>query len=275
MQLEEPNKWLAKVKVLDRITKRPPDQVFDGNPKITKILTIDKYSTEEFGYPFLLRTPRQYVFFPTSESRLPSYIPWNKRDFDLVYSGTMFPEVIAILEKLNSLDLKLCVISHSSSPLVTHRDVSYNQKLDLVARAKFSLVHNQLFLDKPHLASLLHRDSKIFQHGAFSHLTKEICHSGLISNSGKRLRAPQLKSRLFEASMVGSIPLVAEDRWRLADDWFERDEHFIPFTEEQVIQSVERVMTDQRDYEAMGLDLQKFSRGNYTTRHFASAYLMD
>lgn len=275
LHLEEPNKWLTKPKLTSRLLGRHPDFQFDRPGKIKKLLTIDKFSTAEYNFPFQTHVEREYVFFPTSEQRLPPYLEWEKREFDLFYSGSIFPPVAKILNRLKLRNWKLCVVSHSQDQLVTHSNVDYETKLKLVGDSKYSIVHNQLFLNSDSYDALRRWGPKILEHGAFAHLESVL---RLPKTEGRlamrQERAPQLKSRLFEAAMVGTVPLVVRDPWSLARDWFSAD-MFVEFNEEDGEDLGEGLSSQFRDHSEVSRRLVAYARRNYTSQKFAELYLSD
>lgn len=242
---------------------------FENSKKIKKILTIDKFSTAERGFSKGGGPEREYVFFPTSLNRLPESKDWSRRSYDLCYTGSLFPQIEHLLYPLIQSGLKICVVSHSKSALVTHSEVSYEKKLELVADSKFALVHNQLFLTESQAKRVL-SSVRLRSHGAFSHLCRNEDVS--LSNSFTEFRVPQLKSRLFEAAMVGTIPLVIEDTWNIAEDWFIRGEHFYPVEEANLLEYVYKVQnSDENQPKSEALRL--FTQSAYSTEAFVKRYI--
>ena len=295
LNLEEPNGFWCP-------SFRYPEGTFE------KVFSICKYSTSFFDR--LSRGRGEYVFFPVNMNFVPIK-PGGDRPFDVVYSGHLGRNsIIKILQKLGDKGLRLCVISNSSHPLVTHRGVSHAEKMRLIASSKFSIVHNQLFVTRANVFALMKDFPNFREHGAFSHFKEYSFESdsnfelkvppsldlaaravqGIerltrlqkknIGMMMKRLwlnkeveRAPQLKSRLFESSASGTIPIVIQDPWNLVDDWFESDE-YIPSTEHDLAETILNSVGEYQNLTNLSQHLQDKTSREYSTKAFSEKYLL-
>jgi hypothetical protein len=257
LELEEPNRFLVADKMFNRTLV--PDSLFES------VLSICPYSTKYFGG--LSEVKRQYVFFPTNLAFIPEE---KERDFDVVYSGHLHgPAIRNFLMHLQGL--KVCVISNSSDPLVTHKGVTHKEKMDLVARAKYSIVHNQLFLNRGHRQNLKRNLPDYAQHGAFSAVKK-----GRLDHFLDRgiTRAPQLKSRLFEAAACGTIPIVIKDEWNLVKDWYGKDE-YVESSENDLGALIHDAVANYSKVKKLSGHIREKTARDYSTIAFANRYLSD
>lgn len=257
LELEEPNRFLVADKMFNRTLV--PDSLFES------VLSICPYSTKYFGG--LSEVKRQYVFFPTNLAFIPEE---KERDFDVVYSGHLHsPEIRKFLMQLQGL--KICVISNSSDPLVTHKGVTHKEKMDLVARAKYSIVHNQLFMNRGQRQNLKINLPDYAQHGAFSAVKKNpVAH---FLDRGIT-RAPQLKSRLFEAAACGTIPIVVKDEWNLVQDWYRKDE-YIESPENDLGAVIFDAVANYSKVKNISGHIREKTARDYSTIAFANKYLID
>ena len=96
------------------------------------------------------RKKREFSFFPINKNLIPE--PTTKK-FDVLYAGfagaTHVSELLSVIMKFN-----YCFISFSNSHGgVTHMNVSYREKLNLISQSKISLVHNLCANNTPQLKS--------------------------------------------------------------------------------------------------------------------------
>jgi hypothetical protein len=253
LNLEEPNGFLTKDLQLPEGTF---DQVFSICPFTTKFFNRQQENAGE------------YVFFPTNFDLVPES---QEKDFDCIYSGHLLSPVIRnFLTILRSNSkLKLCVISGTDDELVTHKGISYREKMQLVARSKFSIIHNQLFVGQDGFKALKRNLPNWKDHEAFSALPRDI---KSIFQKPAPWQAPQLKSRLFEATATGAIPIVITDPWNLAGDWFSTDE-LIYTSEEHLLPTLLEALGKSSEFNNLRKHLKNKTREDYSTDAFATRYL--
>jgi hypothetical protein len=222
-------------------------------------LTIDPFSNDFFSQ----RSNRigNSVYIPTDPKKVPNFSP--QREYDVVYSGHIVSKSLAkLLERVRER-FRLAVVSGSNHPLVTHRNLDYNQKLELVANSKVSLVHNVLWPRFSHVQNVKNRFDDWKSHGAFEDF-RQILPWGMT--------VPQLKSRLFESAFCGTVPVVFLDDWNLASNYFPssvlkyaRNSNLLDVIEDTIAMDRRRVGIAQ--------DLREYAFDNYTTRNFAKDFL--
>lgn len=291
IHLEEPNSFWA------------PDLRFQEGT-FDQVFSICKFTTSFFDRE--MNNKGKYVFFPTNFKFVPEI---GEKPFDLVYSGHLrHKSVIKTLTKLKEHGLRLCVISDFSHPLVTHKGVDYLGKMKLIAASKFSLVFNQLFVTRKQRYLLEMGFPEYRLHPAFYHFKREalirvednslklpnwLRYPHLLANfvEQKKLlnrdlanylegiwssveieRVPQLKSRLFESTACGTIPIVIKDPWNLASDWFTSEE-FIHLQENEVSELVSNELSKYSTYRALSFHLREKTERLYSSKAFAAKYL--
>jgi glycosyltransferase involved in cell wall biosynthesis len=256
LELEEPNRFLTPYSSSQNREGKDSDRNFK------KVFSICPFSTKFFQRDELNKG--KYVFFPTNFDHVPKP---SKKIYDFVYSGNLHSK--AIIQFLKSLKgLNICVIGNSDNALITHRRVNYLEKMKLISESKFAIVHNQLFLDKKQIRQLQLNLPNYLEHGAFSHLPK-LERFKIVKE--KDFRAPQLKSRLFEAAACGTIPIVMSDPWNLAQDWYERTE-FIEAREASLSESCLEAVEDWKNWKDLGTHLREKTEREYSSNAFAQKY---
>lgn len=101
-------------------------------PHVEKIFTIcDPKITK--------REKREFIFFPTNEKIIPSSFD---KIFDVIYTGyANAPHVDEILSVISNYNY--CFVSFTkSNHYVTHVNVPYIEKLNLISKSKITVVHN-------------------------------------------------------------------------------------------------------------------------------------
>ena len=256
LEIEEPNRFLTPYSSSQNREGKDSDSNFK------KVFSICPFSTKFFQRDELNKG--KYVFFPTNFDHVPKP---SKKIYDFVYSGNLHSKsIIKFLKSLKGLNI--CVIGNSDNGIITHRGVNYVEKMRLISESKFAIVHNQLFLDRKQILQLQANLPNYHEHGAFSHLPKL---GRFKIAKEKDFRAPQLKSRLFEAAACGTIPIVMSDPWNLAQDWFERSE-FIETSEASLSESCLEAVENWKNWNDLGTHLSEKTKREYSSTAFAEKY---
>lgn len=95
------------------------------------------------------RKKREYCFFPFPEE----FVPTNfNKDIDLIFTGTAgaqhSDDIISVIKNYN-----YCFASFLYRPEVTHFNVSYQEKINLIARSKIYPLHNKVGDGNPQIKS--------------------------------------------------------------------------------------------------------------------------
>jgi hypothetical protein len=188
---------------------------FDKN--FNKILSICPYTCNFINKNFIRN--REFTFFPFNDLWTPKN---SDKCYDIVYTGQI--NGYELKQKLNILkNFNYVLCSFSRNDLVTHRNISYQEKLDLVSKSKISIIHNLMFTTNNHIYNLT-RNNKYKLNQAYSHIELGIY--------------PQQKSRMFEAAFCKTLMLVQKDPWNIIENFFKPNEHFIYFNDEIDLQEI-------------------------------------
>jgi hypothetical protein len=247
--LEEPNRFFVK------------DWNPDLNREWDRYLTIDPFSNQFFNATE--SRAGESVFIPTDPDKVPPIS--QKRKYDLVYTGHLVSaDLIKMLTGL-SRKFNLAVVSNSDHPLVTHRGLNYEEKLEVISNSRAALIHNVLWPSSNDIKTLKGKVPLWREHGAFSHLN----HRSLFDTPV----VPQLKSRLFEAAFCGAAPLILRDDWRLAERFF--PSRLAPtIGAKNVTQDISEILESARELTAIGLEARQLAFQEFTTRHFIEKFLV-
>jgi len=253
IELEEPNRFLSTDPAFNRLGS-------DHKSLFDLVLSICPFSQKYF------ETDRngQSVYFPINPKHLPGE---TEKVYDFCYSGNLVSRQLNPLFRMMS-NYNSCLISSSAHPAVTHGNVSYLEKLKLLSSSRIAIVHNQLFLSGSHIAALKRTLPGFRSHGAFSHL-QDVNFMGSFVGQ----KAPQLKSRIFEATAVGTLCLVVEDQWNVHRNWFEPGQHFIPTTWSTLESDLIATLENFSSFKEVIENAKNHTLSKYTTKNFAEDFL--
>lgn len=227
----------------------PGEDLLTWGPLCKKILTLCPFTTEwikkEMGIP------AQCVFFPTN----PKYLPVNfEKKYDLIYCGNLSDETIRLLEIASKI-CKICVVSMSPHHLVTHSNVSYIEKLNLIAQSKICMVHNIAWCS----------DYAVHNIVGFAGYNNNPAYR--LVKSHKIL--PQIKSRTFEAAFGKSLILSRNDPWNLIDMYFSNQ--YIGYDVSSFAEILQHALSQDNNH--MIENAYQMAINNYTTDHFKERFL--
>jgi hypothetical protein len=216
--------------------------------RFDKILTIDQSIADVYKN-------RVSVFFPFNETYINN--PQIKI-YDVIYTGSLGYEYFENIVNAIS-NFKYVCVSTSDNPLVTHKHVNYQTKLDLISKSKITILHNLVFVsphDIPRYKGFPHYN-KI---ESFKHIDKGIL--------------PQIKSRTFEAAFSRSLMLCQYDQFNVIEKFFEPNKHFLYFKTFDEMQDIIRdVIENYSKYQEMIDNAFEKAVNNYTTKIFVEKYL--
>lgn len=224
--------------------------ISEWGPYCKKILTLCPFTAE--WIQDYLKIQSECVFFPTN----PRYIPTNfEKKYDLIYCGHMSYETTNLLEIASKM-CKLCVVSMSHTHLVTHCGVSYQEKMNLIAQSKISLVHNiNLIIDR--YRENIRQASNFHTNKAYAFADS---HSVL----------PQMKSRTFEAAFCKSLMFCRNDPWNLINRYFSTNE-MESYDVDGFKTALEQVLN--QDHTDKTEAAYETAMSQYTTDHFQQRFL--
>ena len=97
--------------------------------------------------------------------------------------------------------------------LVTHFDISSEEKWNLLSKCKINVGFNLLFINPTHISNL----KMISNIEAFKNI--DITYEkGIL---------PQMKTRMVESAACKTLMLMYKDDWNVIEEWFEPNKHFL------------------------------------------------
>jgi hypothetical protein len=97
--------------------------------------------------------------------------------------------------------------------LITHYNISSEEKWDLLSKCKINVGFNLLFLNPIHISNL----KMISNIEAFKNI--DITYEkGIL---------PQMKTRMVESAACKTLMLMYKDNWNVIEEWFEPNKHFL------------------------------------------------
>lgn len=253
LEFEEPNKFFIG------------DKPWHYDKDFYKIFTLCPYTSEWLNKKY------------GTEKRIPIYFPFNeefipkKQDklYDIIYTGHIVSnQVLNDIKTISKFNYRFA--SNSYDPLVTNKSVSYEEKMNLIAQSKITLVHNLLYPKKYHLINIWRipdfRDNKAFE------LVPSRLHFWKIFDS-KRIVVPQLKSRVFEAAFSRSLILCKRDQFNVIERYFIPDKEFVYFEEGTLEETINRILKNYPKYEKVAENAYNKAIKNYTVEKFVNTYL--
>lgn len=116
------------------------DSTFKFENYVEKIFTICPLAEHS-------RAKREYVFFPFNEKYAPKE---SEKKWDVIYTGNVYNGSISeILKTISTFNYRHVSFSHDG--FTTNLNVSYVEKLDLIAKSRVNVVYNCINEDSPQL----------------------------------------------------------------------------------------------------------------------------
>ena len=277
IEVDEPNRYFYPPELMKHSVH---EQLFD------RIFTICPYSAE-WQNNRQKNQKRTFVFYPFNEK----YIPSQKieKKIDVIYTGHILlskniKEIVDVIKKFN-----YSIVSWSNDPAVTHKGVTYQEKINLISKSKITIVHNLHFMDSFHIANI-NTISDFSQNKAFAFVPK-------LNNLNKAIRfwesakriyrkylkkidlveipVPQIKSRAFEAAFCKSLMLVQRDQFNVIEKFFRPNIDFIYYEPGKLEEKIKNVLSDYSKYQDIINSAYEHALENYTTENFVKLFLKD
>jgi len=225
---------------------------------------VDEWRNKEIGKDLY-----EYVFFPIPENIALQEVGFDCRDIEVTYAGH-----VGVHQKWLSESIidpisrrKYALISATKSQHTTHYNVSYKEKISILSRSKVSIVHNLHMIDigkaNRTLVESMKKDEKSFMR----------CNSWYDAGARTwRSSRPELKTRIFEASAAGCIPLVLKDEFHSVDDFFVPNQDFMYFETGNLSNVLEEILTNYSLYKQIAQSAKEKCK-LYTDVQFSKKYL--
>ena len=189
------------------------DEVFTICPYTANVLNGTQNKVSNTIY-----TP---VCFPFREKYFEKYktITIADKTKDVIYYGNlhhnMYYDLIRSISKFN---YAFSTISNHNQTeemvkLITHFNLSSEEKWDLLSKSKISVGFNLIFLREDQISNLKS--------------TPNIEAFKNIDIAYDKAMLPQMKTRMVEAAACKTLMLMYRDDWNVIEEWFEPNKHFL------------------------------------------------
>jgi hypothetical protein len=256
LEFEEPNKFFT------------PEDFDSYDQDFYKVFTLCPYTAEYLNEKqgYHRRVP---IFFPFGDEHIP---PVMQKIYDIIYTGHLHPKpILRDIKTISQFNYRL--VSNSMSSLVTDRGVDYEQKINLIAQSRITLVHNLLYPNFRHLRNVWCYPT--WQKNlAFSKLPTPWKSVFFFTNRDKMV-VPQLKSRAFEAAFSRSLILCKKDPFNVIEKYFEEGKEFVYFEEGSLAETVSEILRNYADYQLVINNAFERANREYTTDAFFHRFLRD
>jgi hypothetical protein len=261
---------LRKKKIV-RLEFSEPDKFYIGdNPDnydsdFYRVFTICPYTAEWLNKKNKTKK-RVPIFYPFNENFIPKK---QKKQFDIIYTGHIVgKKILQDVVEISTFNYRF--VSNSENKLVTNKAASHEEKMDLIARSKITLVHNLLYPKQLHIM-LLWLNPDYHNNEAFKQIPKRFNVIQLLRNND--IHVPQLKSRLFEAAFGRSLILCKKDKFNVVENFFKPGKEFIYYEDGTLKSTVQKILSNYKDYTPMIERAFNRASKNYTTKAFFEKYL--
>lgn len=263
-----------KNKKVVRLEFEEPNKFFIGEDfnsydnDFYKIFTLCPYTAEYLNvkYKSQKRIP---IFFPFNDKFTPIV---TEKKYDIIYTGHLHPRPIIHDVKLMSR-FNYRLVSNSNHNLVTDKGVSYEEKINLIAQSRITLVHNLLYPTFSHLRNIWGYE-KWQDNLAFSQLPAPWQIGRFFLNKAV-IMVPQLKSRPFEAAFSRSLILCKKDPFNIIENYFEPGKEFIYYEEGNLTETISTILQSYDDYQPIIDRAFDRAKKEYTSEAFFKKFLRD
>lgn len=198
------------------------------------------------------------IFHPINEHYIP---PKVDKVYDVIYCGHIVaPEIENLVQIISKFNYRY--VSHHGHEKNTNQNVSYKEKLALISQTRISVVNNLLYPNIHHLNGIKSLDGWR-DNRAFSHVEQD------------NPIVPQLKSRLFEATLSRTLILCKRDPWNIIENYFIPNEEFLYYEDESSLEHTIRfILANYNDlYKDIPEKAYQKAIKNYTSFAFFNKFL--
>ena len=161
------------------------------------------------------------ICFPFRETHFNKYknITIADKEKDVIYYGNVHHAVYSdLIKSISKFNYAFSTISHHNqteemTKLITHYNISSEEKWDLLSKCKISVAFNLIFLRADQVSNL--KSTSNIE--AFKNIDK-VYETSMM---------PQFKTRMVEAAACKTIMLMYKDNWNVIEEWFEPNKHFL------------------------------------------------
>ena len=207
---------------------------FEQFQYFTKVYSICPY-TSDWLNKLEGNTRHEAIFYPFGDNVIPQR---QEKIYDVCYFGGLHgidhTQCIDQISKFNYKFISQQNYPHPYTP--TDLNVSFKEKLDIVAKTKISVCYNTLYFQNHHIdTAKLYNDWELNE--AFAYM----------SDNGK---VPQFKQRVHESAFSRTLILCKRDYWNIIEDYYTPDEDFIYFNENSELEGlIKDILNNYSNYE--------------------------
>lgn len=181
--------------------------------------------------------------FPYPEKYFEKYnnISISDKTHDIIYYGqvhhTMYKDLLRTISNHNHLFSTISQhgLDSETEKLITHFNLSSQEKWDLISKAKINVGINLIFLRPDQIENL----KSIENINAFKNIDKAY----------EKAMLPQMKTRMVEAAACKTLMLIYKDEWNVIEEWFEPNTHFLYWeTFEQLDEMIAEISNNYEKY---------------------------
>lgn len=172
------------------------------------------------------------ICFPYPEKYFEKYKDTQLSDktHDVIYYGNIHHKMYYdLLNTIKKFKYIFSAISYHNQTedlqkLITHFNITSQEKWDILNKSKISVGFNLLFLNNHHIDNL----KMIPNIESFKNID--------ITFENKIM--PQMKTRMVEAAACKTLMLMYKDDWNVIEEWFEPNTHFLYWESFEQLQSM-------------------------------------
>lgn len=267
------NNWApceyAQIPVIENLN------AIDAEKKFDNVLSICRYTARWLNQN--TKAPKHiYCFYPYSDKIVPA---GQEKEFDVIYHGGIHgrehKHALKVMRKFkyafSSLSYGINRATKNSLKFATHRDLAFQEKINLVARSKISICFNLIHVSVDHLKNYRRYDAS---YDSKLDLIQNLSLSGVLANYPWVGVLPQFKTRIHEAAVSKTLNLVFKDPWNVIEDYYEPGVDFIYFDSLSDLEDkINHVLKNWHTQEIQGVVNSAFEKSKrFTTENFVRGY---
>jgi hypothetical protein len=206
------------------------NEVFTICPYIANVLNTTPNKITDTVY-----TP---ICFPFREKYFNKYksITIADKEKDVIYYGNLHHSLYYdLIKSISKFNYAFSTISHHNqteemTKLITHYNISSEEKWDLISKCKMSVGFNLIFLRAEQISNL--KSTSNIE--AFKNIDK-VYETSMM---------PQFKTRMVEAAACKTLMLMYKDDWNVIEEWFQPNKHFLYW---ETFEELETLIKDVSD----------------------------
>ena len=178
------------------------------------------------------------ICFPFKEKYFNKYksVTISDKEKDVIYYGNLHHSLYYdLIKSISKFNYAFSTISHHNqteemTKLITHYNISSEEKWDLLSKCKMSVAFNLIFLRADQISNL--KSTSNIE--AFKGIDKVY----------ETAMMPQFKTRMVEAAACKTLMLMYKDNWNVIEEWFEPNKHFLYW---ETFEELETLIKDVSD----------------------------